>query len=58
MFTMCLECHNGILGFGKSGFGEPRPNTALHRLEDPRFQNCVTCHVRIHGSNVDRRFQR
>jgi len=58
MFTLCLECHTGIAGFGKSGFGEPRPGTSLHRLEDPRFQNCVTCHPRIHGSNVDRRFQR
>ena len=58
MFTMCLECHNGIAGFGKSRFGEPAPVTSFHRLEQPQFQNCVTCHVRIHGSNVDRRFQR
>jgi DmsE family decaheme c-type cytochrome len=58
MFTLCLECHNGIAGFGKTGFGEPAPVTSFHRLEQPQFQNCVTCHVRIHGSNVDRRFQR
>jgi len=58
MFTLCLECHNGIAGFGKSGFGEPIPVTSFHRLEQPLFQNCTTCHARIHGSNVDRRFQR
>ncbi len=58
MFTMCLECHNGVAGFGKSGFGDPTPVTSFHRFEQPQFQNCVTCHVRIHGSNVDRRFQR
>jgi len=58
MFTLCLECHNGVLGFGRSGLGEPAPGASFHRLEDPRFQNCVTCHSRIHGSNVDRRFQR
>ncbi len=58
VFTMCLECHNGISGFGKTGFGAPTPLTSFHRLEQPQFQNCLTCHVRIHGSNVDRRFQR
>ncbi len=58
IFTMCLECHNGIPGFGKTGFGEPAPVTSFHKLEQPQFQNCVTCHARIHGSNVDRRFQR
>jgi len=58
MFTLCLECHTGVAGFGRSGFGEPAPIPSFHRLEQPQFQNCVTCHVRIHGSNVDRRFQR
>jgi DmsE family decaheme c-type cytochrome len=58
MFTLCLECHNGVAGFGKTGFGDPAPVTSFHRLEQPQFQNCTTCHARIHGSNVDRRFQR
>ncbi len=58
MFTMCLECHNGVRGFSKSGFGDPIPTTSFHRFEQARFQNCVTCHVRIHGSNVDRYFER
>ena len=29
-----------------------------HNMADPRYQNCTTCHLRIHGSNADRRFLR
>lgn len=61
VFTVCLECHNGAAGFGlgTSGLGQgvPRPN-ATHNLADPRFRNCTTCHVRIHGSNADSYFFR
>ncbi len=58
VFTLCLECHTSVLGFGKTGFGLQSPITSFHRIEQPQFQNCVTCHVRIHGSNVDARFER
>jgi DmsE family decaheme c-type cytochrome len=58
LFPLCLECHTGIAGFGRDDFGALRPGLSLHRLEDSRIQNCLTCHPRIHGSNVDRRFQR
>lgn len=47
---LCLECHAdtpGILG--------PEP-PAFHDLRTARFQNCTTCHVKIHGSNVNRLF--
>jgi ferredoxin len=27
-------------------------------MADPRYQNCTTCHVKIHGSNADARFLR
>jgi DmsE family decaheme c-type cytochrome len=37
----CLECHANI--------------PPSHDLSRPRYQNCVTCHVAIHGSNHDRR---
>jgi DmsE family decaheme c-type cytochrome len=57
-FTLCLECHTGVAGFGKTGFGDPAPVASFHRLDQVQFQNCTTCHARIHGSNVDRRFQR
>ena len=45
---MCLECHTfspGILASQPPSF---------HDLRSARFRNCTTCHVKIHGSNVDR----
>lgn len=58
VFTLCMECHNSVGGFGKTGLGVQSPIISFHRFEQPQFQNCLTCHVRIHGSNVDSRFQR
>jgi DmsE family decaheme c-type cytochrome len=56
IFTMCLECHTGVGKFGPLG-GIPQPSST-HNLADPRYQNCTTCHVRIHGSNADIYFMR
>lgn len=56
-FTLCLECHNGGGSFGRQADGIPTPSSS-HNLADPRYRNCTTCHVRIHGSNSDRRFLR
>jgi DmsE family decaheme c-type cytochrome len=57
VFTLCLECHNGATGFGRTGAGIPT-QTPSHNMADPKFRNCTTCHVRIHGSNSDERFLR
>ena len=57
VFTLCLECHNGAGNFGRQGSGVAR-QTTIHNMADPRFQNCTTCHVRIHGSNTDSFFFR
>jgi DmsE family decaheme c-type cytochrome len=57
VFTLCLECHNGAPGFGRTGQGIPS-QSASHNMADPRYQNCTTCHVKIHGSNADARFLR
>jgi len=60
VFPLCLECHSGGAadsGFGRQGDGI-RPQSASHNMADPRYRNCTTCHVRIHGSNADRRFLR
>jgi DmsE family decaheme c-type cytochrome len=57
VFTLCLECHNGANSFGRYGTGI-LPQSSSHNMADPRFQNCTTCHVRIHGSNVDSLFLR
>ncbi|MGH9719859.1 MAG: hypothetical protein ACRD8O_06575 [Bryobacteraceae bacterium] len=46
----CLECHSNI-GAGLVAGGVA---TAFHDLRSARFQNCTTCHVKIHGSFVSR----
>ncbi len=56
-FTLCLECHNGAGTFGRQGDGILTQSPS-HNMADPRYQNCTTCHVRIHGSNADARFLR
>jgi DmsE family decaheme c-type cytochrome len=61
VFTLCLECHNGQGSFGsfgpafKAGIGKPPSD---HNLANPRYQQCTTCHVRIHGSNTSELFFR
>lgn len=57
VFTVCLECHSGAGGFGRQGDGV-KNTPSSHNMADPRFRNCSTCHVRIHGSNSDQRFLR
>jgi DmsE family decaheme c-type cytochrome len=57
VFTLCLECHNGAGNFGRQGDGIITQSPS-HNMADPRYQNCTTCHVRIHGSNTDARFLR
>ncbi len=57
VFTMCLECHNGLGNFGRQGDGiQLTPSS--HSLTDPKYQNCSLCHTRIHGSNANSRFLR
>ncbi len=52
ILSLCLECHGdrqGASGDSPQGF---------HDLTDPRYQNCTSCHVMIHGSNTSRLFFR
>ncbi|MBZ5535943.1 MAG: DmsE family decaheme c-type cytochrome [Acidobacteriia bacterium] len=45
---LCLECHSNAGTVGA-------PDTpSFHNQATARFQNCTTCHVKIHGSNLDR----
>ena len=46
VYLLCLECHTGTTGL----LADQPPS--FHDLRSPRFQNCTTCHTRIHGSNV------
>ena len=57
VFTLCLECHNGADSFGRQNSGV-LTLTGTHNLALPRYQNCTTCHVRVHGSNSDPTFLR
>lgn len=57
VFTMCLECHNGAGTAGLQGSGV-LTQTGSHNMHDPKYRNCTTCHVRIHGSNSDPYFLR
>lgn len=57
VFTVCLECHTGQGTFGRQGDGVAR-TPSFHNMADPRYRNCTTCHVRIHGSNGDPKFFR
>jgi DmsE family decaheme c-type cytochrome len=57
VFTMCLECHNGLGNFGRRNNGITMLS-ATHNLADPRYQNCVTCHPKIHGSNSHQFFMK
>lgn len=44
---LCLECHTGAPS-GPVGSQPP----SLHDLRSPRYQNCTSCHVAVHGSNT------
>jgi len=52
---VCLECHSNMPVLAASGphlLGTVPP--AFHDLRSPQYQNCTICHVKIHGSNVNR----
>ena len=63
---VCLECHANnppAPAMRPAGATVNMPNLggippAFHDLRNPRFQNCTICHVKIHGSYVDRNLER
>lgn len=57
VFTLCLECHNGAGNFGRTGNGIDLQGNN-HNMLNPTYQRCVSCHVRIHGSNTSDHFFR
>lgn len=44
---LCLECHS-TLSAGTLGSQPP----SFHNVTLPRYRNCTTCHVAVHGSNL------
>jgi DmsE family decaheme c-type cytochrome len=55
---VCLECHSNlpIPAAKNAKLGGVPP--AFHDLRSPRYQNCTVCHMKLHGSYVDRTFLR
>ena len=50
---VCLECHSNLpIAAGNAKIGGVPP--AFHDLRSSRFQNCTVCHIKVHGSYVDR----
>src|SRR5271154_3258257 len=45
---LCLSCHSQT--GGPKTYGSQPPS--FHDLTLPRYRNCTTCHVAVHGSNV------
>ena len=45
--NLCLECHSNL---SKNTLGSQPPS--FHNISLPRYQNCTTCHVAVHGSNL------
>jgi DmsE family decaheme c-type cytochrome len=43
--AQCLQCHS-TLSTGTLGSQPP----SFHNISLPRYQNCTTCHVAVHGS--------
>jgi DmsE family decaheme c-type cytochrome len=48
VFQLCVECHSPITS---DTLGSQPPS--FHNLTNPRYRNCTTCHVAVHGSNRD-----
>ena len=49
---LCLECHANTAVSAGVGLGSIPP--AFHDLRSPRFRNCTTCHLKIHGSHASK----
>jgi DmsE family decaheme c-type cytochrome len=53
---VCLECHAAkpaaTAASQPASLGGVPP--AFHSLTNPRYRNCTVCHVKIHGSHVNR----
>ena len=49
LYGLCLSCHTRIGVTTATTLGSQPPS--IHNINQPRYQNCTTCHTAIHGSN-------
>lgn len=50
--NLCLECHSNLPGSNSGTLGGVA--TAFHDLRLPAYQNCTTCHTKVHGSHASK----
>jgi DmsE family decaheme c-type cytochrome len=65
---VCMECHTNAsvplrAGAAAGSRGTPVEAAggmppAFHNLNNPRYRNCTLCHIKVHGSYVDRNLER
>ncbi|MCP2620165.1 DmsE family decaheme c-type cytochrome [Candidatus Aminicenantes bacterium AC-334-K16] len=54
-YLLCLECHSGPIEAANL-YGSKTPK--FHITTHSTYQNCTICHVKIHGSYLDKHFLR
>ena len=53
---VCLECHSNLPNqqSAQAGLLGGSPPPAFHDLRSPQYRNCTICHLKVHGSFVNR----
>ena len=56
----CMECHSNLAAPQPAGDTQVAGGVppGFHNLLSPRYRNCTICHIKIHGSNVNRDYLR
>ena len=58
VMNLCLECHSNLPAPSNRTGTLGSVATGMHDLRLPIYRNCTSCHVKIHGSHVNRDFLR
>ena len=51
---VCLECHSNVPATTNRSGTLGTVATGFHDLRLPAYQNCTTCHTKVHGSHINR----
>jgi DmsE family decaheme c-type cytochrome len=57
---VCLECHSNLPNTqsAQAGLVGGAPPPAFHDLRQAQYRNCTICHIKVHGSYVNRELLR